>query len=181
VFTEAALRAKSSCIGAKALDQQTAGDERQFALDLSPAGLESGHLQAVLRSSTTASATQQIMAALDSPAGDACAARVASSDLAIEQGSATDVQATTSTRVDRHLPLPGFTVVTATPYTMGGQSVVKYTDWIDMTYGRFRISLRFDATEAASGGEAAWEQSVRASNEAAIIQAEATRLSGAPI
>jgi hypothetical protein len=173
------LHDPSACIDAALLAPLVAGDVRQFALDLDQNGMEKGHVMAILRSAESAAAATGVNRAIQSTKQDPCLVEGIEQDLKSQLPVDAIIHPSTVTTIDRHLPIVGSTRLVATPFTVNGTDHVHYVDYVTLTAGRLRASLQFDAVEPAALGEAAWEKSVAASGEPAILERAATKLTQA--
>jgi hypothetical protein len=178
-LTTSDLHDQSACIDAATLAPLTAGDVRQFALDLDQNGMAKGHLMAIVRSASSPDTASRVNAAIESTTEDRCVADAIERDLRSQLPAGADIHPTTVTAIDRHLPIAGSTRLVTTPFTVNGTNHVHYADYVTLTAGRLRASLQFDAVEPAALGESAWEQSVISSDEAAIIGRAALKLTQA--
>lgn len=173
------LHGTSRCVDANVLSTLTAGFERQFALNLAANGDERGHLMAIVRAAKDVAGADRLNAVIVSSAEDPCIVDAVQTDLRSQIDPSAVVDPSSVRAVDRHLPLTGGVRLVTTPFHLNGQDLVQYTDWVTMTAGRLRTTLRFEAIEQASLGEAAWEQAVATSGEPALIQRAAAKLSAA--
>jgi len=162
------------------LDGQTAGDWREFALDLTAANLEKGHLQVIVRSTAINAETGQIYGALASDAEAPCTADVIRSDLEARIGGSSAIGPPVVVPVDIHLPtspfMRGFTRRISFAYTFEGKALVWYADVVNLISGRLRVTMTFEASERVELGLSAWDQSVASSRELYLIQAAAHKL-----
>jgi hypothetical protein len=174
VLTSTELHA-SRCVD---LSTETAGFSREFAFDL-VAGASREHLQSIVRSTATTQQTAAILAETASAAEDSCVMSAIGSDVPNDVPAGAILETPSITRIDRHLPLPGHTRLYSVFYTVNGTGNVFYTDWINMSFGRLRVTLRISGRVPALNALAAWEQAVIACHEPELIATAARLLAAA--